>query len=158
MSTKTEKYGFNTWLETDPVDFEEINENFRALDGYNLCIESGTVTSQYSGGTASTATWHYKKYADKTIEMSTKIEFDNLRCNGGDSSPYYSESSKLHFPFELSKVYDVQMHLASNTIGWVSNITGKSVIDYVLFRVMGTAYESTEIFKQIFINVKGVYK
>ena len=62
------------------------------------------------------------------------------------------------FPFQLTAVYDVQMHLASNTIGWVSDITGKSVIDHVMFRVMSTAYESTNIYKQVFINVKGRWK
>ena len=48
------------------------------------------------------------------------------------------------------------MHLASNTIGWVSDITGKSVLDYVMFRVMGTEYESENVYKQVFITVKGV--
>ena len=63
---------------------------------------------------------------------------------------------QVYFPFSFSSVYDVQMHLASNTIGWVSDITGKSVLDYVMFRVMGTAYESENVYKQVFITVKGV--
>ena len=49
------------------------------------------------------------------------------------------------------------MHLASNTIGWVSNTTDQTVLDKVMFRVMSTSYESTDIYKQIFINVKGAY-
>lgn len=155
---KTKNHGLNIWLENEPVNFEEINENFNKIDKFVVCTESGTITSYYSGGSDTVAKWYYKKYSDKTIEMSAKLEFTNLKCNGGDSSPYYSGTSKLLFPFELSAVYDVQMLLASNTIGWVSNITGKSVLDYVMFRVMGTAYESTTEYKQIFINVKGVLK
>ena len=58
-------------------------------------------------------------------------------------------------PFTLTEIYDVQMHLASNTIGWVSNTTDQTVLDKVIFRVMSTEYESTDIYKQIFINVKG---
>lgn len=156
MANQTTKLGLNTFLENEAVDWELINENFTKLEAMNLCIESGTKTASYTGGVTSTATWRYRKYADGTIDMSTKLEFDNLKCNGGPSSPHYSGTSQVYFPFSLSQVYDVQMHLASNTIGWVSDITGKSVLDYVMFRVMSTANESTNIYKQIFITVKGV--
>lgn len=148
--------GLNLFLENDVVDFEDINENFQKIDDLVSCIESGTKTANYSGGASTVATWRYKKFSDGTIEMSSKLEFINIKCNGGTSSPYYSADSQINFPFELSEVYDVQMHLASNTIGWISDITEKSVLEYVRFRVMGTAYESTNIDKQIFITVKGV--
>ena len=156
MPNTTENLGLNIWLENEVVDFEEINENFKKLDTMIMCIESGTKTANYTGGSDSVATWRYKKYSDKSIEMWAKLQFTNLKCNGGTSSPYYSEESKIYFPFTLSSVNDVQMHLASNTIGWVSDITGQSVLDSVRFRVMSTAYESTTLYKQIFINVKGV--
>ena len=156
MPNTTEKQGFNIFLETDPVDFEKINENFQKIDSFILCTESGTKTASYTGGVTTNATWRYKKYSDGSIEMWTKMEFDNLKCNSGASSPYYSGSSTVYFPFSLSGVHDVQMHLASNTNGWVSDITGKSVLDYVMFRVMSTTFESDYIYKQVFINVKGV--
>lgn len=156
MPNTTENLGLNIWLENEVVDFEEINENFKKLDTMIMCVESGTKTANYTGGSDSVATWRYKKYSDKSIEMWTKLQFTNLKCNGGTSSPYYSKESKIYFPFTLSSVNDVQMHLASNTIGWVSDITGQSVLDNVRFRVMSTAYESTTLYKQIFINVKGV--
>ena len=156
MPNTTKNLGLNIWLENEVVDFEEINENFKKLDTMIMCVESGTKTANYTGGSDSVATWRYKKYSDKSIEMWAKLQFTNLKCNGGTSSPYYSGESKIYFPFTLSSVNDVQMHLASNTIGWVSDITGQSVLDNVQFRVMSTAYESTTIYKQIFINVKGV--
>lgn len=156
-SNKTTNLNLNTWLENDPVDFEEVNENFEKIDNLVHCIESGSATASFTGGTTSTVTWHYKKYSDGTIDMSAKLYFTNLKCNGGTSSPYYSGSSTVYFPFTLSEVHDVQMHLASNTIGWVSDITDKTVLDSVMFRVMSTAYESDEIYKQIFINIKGAY-
>lgn len=158
MADQTAKNKFNIFLENDVVDFEQINENFKKLDAMNLCIESGTKTASYTGGVIGTATWRYKKFADGTIEMSTKLEFDNIKCNGGSSSPYYSGTLTVNFPFSLADLYDIQMHLASNTIGWVSDITGKSVLNYVMFRVMSTSYESENTYKQIFINVKGVLK
>lgn len=88
--------------------------------------------------------------------MSTKLEFTNIKCNGGSKAPYYSGPSTVQFPFSMSEVYDVQMHLASNTIGWVSDITGKSVLDSVMFRVMAMEYEDDYIYKQVYITVKGV--
>lgn len=156
MPNQTSNLNLNTWLENEVVDFNEINANFEKIDSLVSCVESGTVTSNYTGGADSVAKWRYKKYSDGTVEMSAKLGFTNLKCNGGSRSPYYSGASTVYFPFTLSEVYDVQMHLASNTIGWVSDITGKSVLDSVMFRVMATENESTEKYKQIFIQVKGV--
>ena len=83
MPNTTSKLGLNTWLENDVVDFEEINENFEKLDNMVMCIESGTKTANFSGGTTSVATWRYRKYSDGTVEMSAKLEFTNLKCDGG---------------------------------------------------------------------------
>ena len=156
MASKTGNLGLNVWLENEVVDFEQINENFQKIDALTVCTESGTITSNYSGGATGVATWRYKKYSDGTVEMSTKLEFTNLKCNGGSAAPYYSGTSTLYLPFSLSSVFDVQMHLASNTIGWVSDITGQSVLDKVLFRVMGMQLENDYIYKQVFVSVKGV--
>ena len=156
MATKTPKLGLNIWLESDPVNFEEVNENFKKIDDMVMCVESGEVSSSYSGGVSGSTTWKYKKYSDGTIDMSTKMEFTNIKCNGGSSAPYYSGTLSLYFPFTLSQVYDVQMHLASNTIGWVSDITGQSVLDKVIFRLLNMELESDYKYKQVFINVKGV--
>lgn len=156
MANTTDNLQFNVWLEDDVVNFEEINANFEKLDDMVMCIESGTKTASYSGGSDANAVWRYKKYSDGTIDMSAKLNFTNLKCNGGSKSPYYSGNVQLNFPFTFSEIYDVRMHLASNTIGWVSDITGETVNDSVSFRVMSMDSESTNIHKQVFINVKGV--
>lgn len=152
---KTTNLKLNTWLENEPVNFEEVNENFEIIDKLPICIESGTKLGTYTGGTGSSNTWRYKKYSDGNIEMFTKLEFDNLKCNNGAEAPYYSGSSKVTFPFALKTVRDVQMHLASNTIGWISDITGRNVIDYVSFRIAAIHKEDNAEYKQVFINVKG---
>lgn len=156
MPNKTANLELNTWLENEVVDFEEVNANFEKIDKLVSCVESGIKTANYTGGSDSVAKWRYKKYSDGTVEMSTVIYFTNLKCNGGVKAPYYSGSSTINFPLSLSAVYNVQMHLASNTFGWVSNITGKTVADSVMFRLMSLEYESNEEYKQVFINVKGV--
>ena len=156
MPNTTTNLGLNTWFESEVVDFEQINANFEKLDTMVMCLESGTKTANYTGGSDSVATWRYRKYSDKTVDLWAKLNFTNLRCNGGSGSPYYSGDSKIYFPFALSAVTDVQMHLASNTIGWVSDITGQSVLDNVRFRLLATEYESQPLYKQVFISVKGV--
>lgn len=156
MPNTTTNLGLNVWLENDVVNFEDFNENFEKIDDLIMCIESGTITSGYSGGVSGNATWRYKKYSDGTVEMSTKLEFTNVKCDGGSAAPYYSGTSVVNFPFSMSSVYDVQMHLASNTIGWISDVTERSVLNNVSFRVMGMEYEDTYIYKQVYINVKGV--
>lgn len=153
---KTEKLGLNIWLENEPVNFEEINENFEEIDKMPIPIESGTKSSPYTGGSDSSATWLYKKYSDGSVEMCTRLEFTNLKCNGGTSAPYYSGVSEVTVPFTLSRTYDVQMHLASNTIGWISDITGRAAMDVIRFRVMAMGLETDTEYKQVFINVKGV--
>lgn len=153
---KTEKLELNVWLESEPVNFEEVNANFEKIDSLPLCIESGTKSSSYTGGSDASATWLYKKYSDGTIEMCTRLEYTNLKCNGGTSAPYYSGVSEVTVPFTLSRTYDVQMHLASNTIGWISDITAKAAMDKIRFRVMAMSLESSTEYKMVFINVKGV--
>ena len=152
---KTKNLKLHTWLESEVVDFEEVNENFTKIDTLPFCIESGTKTSSYTGGSSAIATWRYKKYSDSTVDMSTVLYFDNLKCNEGTEAPYYSGVSKVDFPFTLKAVYDVQMHLASNTIGWVADITNRTVADSVSFRVASVSVEKDLMYKKIFINVKG---
>lgn len=156
MPDKTKNLGLNTWLETDYVDVDEINENFKKLDTLSLCIETGIKTASYTGGVAGSAEWYYKKYTDNTIEMSARLYYTNLKCNGGTEAPYYSGVSTISFPFQFSKVYDVQMHLASNTIGWLCNVTGETVIDNITFKLMNMQLETEEEYKQVFVTVKGV--
>lgn len=158
MPNQTAKIQFNTFFENDVVDWEKINENFQKLDDMALCIESGEKTASYSGDISGNVTWHYKKYSDGSIEMYTKIEFDNIKCNSGSAPPYYSGTSKVMFPFNLTAVHDVQMHLVANYIGWVSDITEKSVVDYVIFRLAGLTLETNYEYKRVFINVKGRWK
>lgn len=156
MPNKTGKLNLNTWLENEQVNFEEINENFEKIDKLIICTESGTKTAAYSGGSDSMATWRYKKYSDGTVEMSTKLSFNTLKCNGGDAAPYISTNSKLFFPFSFSEIYDVQMHLVSEMNGWVSDITSNSVVDYREFRIVGMKQETDNTAKQIYVTVKGV--
>lgn len=140
------------------MDWELINENFEKLDNMTLCIESGEKTAAYSGGVTGNATWRYKKYSDGSVELYTGIEFKSLKCSAGSSIPYCSENVKVSFPITLTSIDNAQLHMASDTVGWVSNITGKNILDYIMFKVASMKNESSYVYKQIFINVKGRWK
>ncbi len=156
MANLTEKNGFNIFLENDVVDFELINANFEKLDGMCLCTESGTKAGNYSGVTSGTILWRYKKYADKTVELSVKMEFGNIRCNSGTNAPYMSGQINVYFPFKLSNVFNIQTNMSSNTVGWVHDITPNGALDCVSFKVASMQLESVNVYKEISINVKGV--
>ena len=78
-ANKTKNLGLNIWLENEPVNFEEMNENFEKIDHFVSCTESGVKTASYSGGSDTVANWRYKKYSDGTVEMSAKLNFTNLK-------------------------------------------------------------------------------
>ena len=165
MPNQTAKLKLNTFLENEAVNFEDLNKNFETIDGYVICTESGTSSSAYTEGANSTATWHYKKYSDGTIDMSTELEFTNLVCNRlpGSESVYRSVNSTVNVPFVMYKIYDVQIHLVSDISSydnhaWVSNITDRNVTKALTFRLNSSKNEGANrsINRRVYINIKGV--
>lgn len=160
MPNLTDNLSLNVFLENEAVNFEDINANFEKLDGITMCIDSGTKTASYSGGSDSVAAWRYKKYSDGTIDMSTKLSFTNLKCNGGTETPYYSGDVTVYFPFGFSEIYDVQMHLTTSQKEWISDVTTESaatvITDHIKFNLLSANQESETTYKQVFINIKGV--
>lgn len=158
MAVKTPILGLNTWLENDIVDFEEVNENFELIDSFAICTESGTKTAAYNGGSNETATWRYKQYSDGTVEMSTALYFSNLPCSTGSGAPYRSNDVTLYFPFNFSSIYAVHTDMAAPTVGFITNKTDRTILDHMIFNVQSMLDESQaeDIYKQIFITVKGV--
>lgn len=156
MPNKTKNIGLTTWLESDVVDFEQVNDNFEKIDALVNCIEAGVIVGSYDdGGTVATTNWHYKKYSNGSVKMDAKLVFNNLICDTGDEIPYYSDSVTITYPFQFSSVYSVQMHAVSNGITWVADITGKTVVDSTTFRLVTRAKESGTVYKQVYITVKG---
>ena len=81
-----------------------------------------------------------------------------MKCNQGSAAPYYTQDCKVYFPVTLTSIDNVHMYMASNTIGWVQDITGKTVIDCRNFKIMGMTNENDYVYKQVYINVKGRWK
>lgn len=158
MANQTTNVGFNVFLENDVVDFDEINYNFEKLDGMALCIESGTKTATYSGGISGNANWYYRKYSDGTVDLFVKMDSESLKCNTGTKIPYVSSAVTVNFPLQLTSILDVQMSVSSETFGWISNITAKNTLDSVKFQIAAPSTETTSVYRQVFINVKGRWK
>lgn len=155
MPNTTAKIGFNTFLENDVLDFEKVNENFEKLDKMLLCVESGEKTATYSGDTSGNATWKYRKYSDGSIDFYTKLELSNTKCSNGSSTPYYSGTFKVLFPFQLTSVDDVQMHVSSTSNTWIADVTDRSIVDNVSFNILSSTSESAAVHKTVYISVKG---
>lgn len=156
MPNLTTNLGLKTWLEDDTVNFEEINSNFEIIDRVIACKESGTATSQYSGASSGTARWRHKKYVDGTVELNAKIEFSNLTCNVGSSAPYRTNAITLRLPFSFSEIYSVNFQLGSSTIGWVLDTTARNVKDLLTFQIASMTSESSSVYKEVYVSVKGV--
>lgn len=156
MASKTTNLGLNTWNETDIVNFEEMNQNFETIDTLVHCVESGYITAPYTNGSNTTAEWYYRKYSDGMVEVSADLTYTQLICDQGSAAPYYSaKHSEVTLPFVFDRVYDLQMHIASNSMSWVTNITGSNISNRVIFRLFNMAVESSELYKQVFIHIKG---
>lgn len=155
-SDKTLNLGFHSWIETDAVNFEEINENFDKIDNLVHCTESGIMTMPYTNGSNTTAEWYYRKYSDGMVEACADLTYTNLICDQGSEAPYYSaKHSEITLPFTFARVYDLQMHLASNSMSWVTNITGSNISNRVIFRLFNVTVESSELYKQVFVHIVG---
>lgn len=158
MPKLSSNMNFNLFLENDVVDYELINANFESIDKMVLCIESGEKTATYSGGATGNAIWRYKKYSDGTIELYTKIGFATLACNQGSKSPYHTSDCKAYIPISLTAIDNIQMHMVSDTLGWVNNSTGKDVLDCLTFKFISINSENDYVYKQVHISVKGKWK
>lgn len=155
MPNKTTKLGLNTFLESEVLNYEDVNYNFEKIDEYPICIESGKKSSTYSGAVSGNATWYYRKYSDGTIDLYTNIETTGLKCSSGASAPYHSNTTKILIPISLSTIYGTELSLTSEYLGWVADITGKNVNDYITFQVVGLKVESNNTYKRVYIHIKG---
>lgn len=151
----TSNLGLHIWNEDEIVNFEEFNENFQKIDNLLVITEFGTKTANTTGGTDNIVTWYYRIFDNETVDMYAKLSYDSLKCGNGDAAPYLTDTLTVSFPFGLSEIRDVHMHMASSTKGWVFNTTESGVLDKLSFQVGSFTKETTNNHKDIFISLKG---
>lgn len=155
MSSRTTKLGLITWNDTDYVNFDDMNDNFNKIDSLVNCTKSEVKNASYTGGSQENAEWYCKTYTDGIMEVSAVLYFTNLKCNGGDEAPYYSGNVTVNLPVTFTHVYNLQLHLSSNTHGWISDITNDTITDKVEFIALNMIKETDAMYKQVFVTVKG---
>ncbi len=156
MGQTTTNLGLNTFAETDIFDVSLINENFWTLDNASVCTESGTMSSNYTGAATGTATWRYKRYTDKTIELNTAISLNSVFPNNGSSPFYYSRDVNLSLPLALAQTYDIHIDIASSTNRWGIIISSDDITSGMVFRILSNTQTSVAGYQKVYIQVKGV--
>ena len=73
MPDKTKNLGLTIWNDTDYVDFEEINDNFKKLDNSSICKESGIATASYTGGLSASKNSYFD---EQVIIKKAVMEYD----------------------------------------------------------------------------------
>ena len=175
-SMKTKNLGMNLFIDTDVVDFNDINKNFNVLDALPFCVKSGVTTATYQqyilkNGNENTAygnpidvKWNYKIYNDKTFEMYAKIELTTLSCTAAIGSLFRSGYLRVYLPnkysdgtmFNIAEVSDLNINMSSDSYDWIILTNGPSIVNNFTFRIVGPKKETYSVYRQIFVNVKGV--
>ena len=157
MPTQSTNLSLKLFLESDVVDFEDINSNFEAIDAHIGFKDTTSGTSSYSGAASGTTTWKITKFYDNTVEMTTVLNLSTVACSTGSAMPYYSSSISLYFPVALTSFDFVSLNLQSEgTAGWISDDTAQTNVDHLTFRIASVSSESSAVFKRVFVKVKGV--
>lgn len=156
MGGTTRNLGLNTFVETDIFDVDLLNDNFWLLDNASVCTESGTMNSTYTGASTGTATWRYKRYTDKTIELNTAITLNAAYPNLGSSPFYYSRDVNLSLPLALAQTYDVHIDVASSTNRWGIIVASDDITSGMVFRILSNTQASVASYQKVYIQVKGV--
>lgn len=177
MSTKTDNLQMNKWFENDPVNFEEVNDNFLKLDDCTQCFERGAITSNYSGGLNGVGTWIYRKYTGwnmkksddgvsiiKTVEACVVVDASSLNISTPDSAMstlFHSSEVQIDLPFEIASLSYINIRLTGNVYGGIIDNTkyesNLSMLGKKLkIQLWSMKKEESSIPKKIMINLKGV--
>lgn len=109
MSTnKTTNLNLHSWIDTDSVDFEEINENFSKLDA---------ASNDYVVDHGSNAYWSWRKWNSGRCELwGTSGQASSSETNVWTQygSLYYREASSPELPFA---VYDIATYISPLSYG-----------------------------------------
>lgn len=160
MAVKTENLNLNTWLESDYVNFEEINENFETIDTFIVATEAGTVTSTYTDGSgiSGNITWRYKKYSNKTIEIVAAVDVHNWLANTqfGETGIYGTTDMTINMPFSFVNLYDTHVNVQCPNAMLIFNKTAITEATALTIQAAGFTSETDTDTKRIILNIRGV--
>lgn len=120
MATKTEKQGFVIHSKGDKIILDDVNKNWKTMDGYSL-IKTSTSSTTLSGGSTVKMNWHIT-----TIKVSSDVKYVlmhgyaaigslSIINNVSQKGMIFTTPSniKIPLPIKLAATYNVQMNYAS---------------------------------------------
>ena len=174
MADTTPKLGLVKPTEDEYFDIVgDFNANWDTIDGLTHIMESGKASSSfYSPNTAAsptgTATWRYKKFSDGTFEMFGSFTVNNATCGTAAADGSYRASNiKIKYPSigqdeilyrnqTVRDGTDADDGSVYNTVVDVSTVADS--LTYSSIRLFSTVKETKARAKNIYIEVKGLWK
>lgn len=160
--------------ESEPVDIETLNENFRKDDAFPFVVASGTTTAnRFSpGSTTSVAeklTWYYKKWSDGTLEAYAVAHVTQMICNDMEKQDgtWRSKFFRFKYPdlgqktiFHRSAMISGADDVSSGY--WAEDVSapgdGADNCTYQTIRAVSTIKETVARDKNIYVAFKGTWK
>lgn len=102
MPDKTSRFKMNLVKGDEVFDVEPVNDNFKIIDSI-LFYVTDTGVIEHEG-----ITWNYRRYSDKTIELSTTIDVSDPKpVWDADAKVSYSDLITINMPVAFEEVYYV---------------------------------------------------
>lgn len=159
MARSTSNLNLTLFDSSDIVDFDQINNNFNILDNVIYIVKSGQVVSTFNDGSGANSSfrWYYKKFSDKTINLSGAINISNLVANEPDSTisgGYRSKVVEVVIPttFDLSNIISVHTSMVSNSYDWLANVQSTAT-NKIAFCVVSPVQQSSYYNRTIYMDV-----
>lgn len=120
MATKTEKHNFIIHSDSDKINLDNINKNWKTMDNYSL-VSTKSASTSLSGGSTAKINWHIVQIiptsGTKFVFMSGVASVGALNLATIVSSDlnkmYTSKTIKVPLPVKLAATYSVQFNYMS---------------------------------------------
>lgn len=166
----TTNLNFKLFLESDYVDFNDINNNFEIIDSLHIPIKhfKSDLTWKVGNTAMGVSKWNVSLYADKEFEMSTSFTVSNLPANesiGTNTGMYKTKTINIPFPtanLEITGIDFVSLNtrMGNEVYSIPYNITETSkIMSQLDIQIASATNETTGSIKDktVYITVKGVY-
>ena len=170
--TANKKYALP--YESEPLDINVLNENFRTDDRLPYIVEAGTASAnRYSPGSFSAVAekiqWYYKKYSDHTLEAYAVAHVTAMICNDSQKQDgtWRSKFFRFAYPSLGQKIiFNRSVCISgaddSSSGYWAEDCStpgdGKDNATYQTIRGVSTTKETTARDKNIYIGFKGTWQ
>lgn len=176
MPEITPNKGYTLPYESEAVDINVLNENFRKDDGFPYVTEAGTVVANrmLPGSTSNVAeklTWYYKKWSHGIVEAYAVAHITAMICNKDqkEDGTWRSDFFRFNYPTFNSKLDHIFHRSAwisgadDNSSGyWLEDVStpgdGKDDAQYQSVRGVSTKKETKARDKNVYVGFMATLK